>query len=103
MIKKIKDWLENKNAQFEVISSTCVFLLEQRQNVCPNYKYKADGYLDGYTIEFFYFNEDKIHVEYICYHPDGKSINHREIIEANRIKLIGENSVYIFSIPDYSG
>ena len=103
MTLKVKDWLENKNAQFEIVSSTCVFLLIQRQNICPNYRYKADGYLDGFTIEFIHFNNDKIHVEYVCYHPDGKSVHHGEIIEAERIQLIGEDSVYIFPVPDCAG
>lgn len=96
MTLKVKDWLENKNAQFEVISLICVFLLKQKQNICPTYRYKAAGYLDGYTIEFFNFNDDKIHVEYVCYHPDGKTVHHGDIIEAERIQLIGEDSVYIF-------
>jgi len=103
MTLKVKDWLENKNAQFEVVSSTCVFLLEQKQNVCPNYKYKAYGYLDGMTIELIHFSEDKIHVEYVVYHTDGKSVHHGGIIEANRIEVSGEDSMYICPEPDCAG
>jgi len=100
---KVKEWLENKNAQFEVVSSTCVFLLEQKQNVCPNYKYKAYGYLDGMTIELIHFSEDKIHVEYVCYHPDGKSVHHGDIVEADRIDVRGEVSMYIYPQEDTRG
>jgi hypothetical protein len=92
---KVKEWLENKNAQFEVVSSTCVFLIKKKQVVAPLSCYKAYGYLDGYTIELIHFNEDKIHVEYVCYHPDGKSVHHGDIVEADRIEVMGQDSLYI--------
>ena len=97
MALKVKDWIEIiKNAQFEIVSSTTVFLLKRKQVVAHLFKYKADGYLEGFTIELLHFNDDKIHVEYVCYYPDGKSVHHGGIIEANRIEVRGENYIYIW-------